>query len=153
MVAVVSAGIGVGVSSDPAVGAGAAFGIAVVNGAADDDDTGTAIGSLVGPGKTVAAAGEGGGETEGEADDSAAVGNGLPCIVIVRLGVVTVAICCPEVLVIAAVTAACFVAAFLSWHIKPPFSQHFIHRVSGHTAPQFTLQLSQEGGEIMIVCC
>ena len=90
---------------------------------------------------------------EGEADDSAAVGTGLPCIVMVLLGVVTAAICCPDILVVAAVTAACFVAAFLSWHIKPPFSQHFIHRVSGHTAPQCTLQLSQEGGEIMIVCC
>ena len=71
----------------------------------------------------------------------------------VLLDVVTSVISCPEILVVAAVTAACFEAAFLSWHTKPPFSQHFIHRVSGHTAPQFTLQLSQEGGEIMIVCC
>ena len=152
MGAVVNAGVEIGVSSNPAVGAGAAFGIAIINGEEDDGDTGKATGSLVDPGKADAAAGEGGGETEGEADDSAAAGNDLPCIVIVRLGVVTVANCCPEALVIAAVTAACFAAAFLSRHVYPPFSQHLVHSVSGHTAPQLALQLSQEGGGIIIDC-
>ena len=77
MGAVVSVGIGAGASIDLAADVGTVLGIILVDGAAADGDIGTVIGSLVGPVATVAAAGEGGGETEGEADDSAAVGTGL----------------------------------------------------------------------------